>query len=118
MEKMILLLNVTKYVSITVIVSVLYPYFSDNKCYSPWHLKCLDPPLDAVPDGEWFCPDCEEDPGAAVGAWAAAKKSSKSKAKAKRPSSPSDPEAGVKRKASLKSKAAGMLIGLCFRMTC
>ena len=91
-------------------MSVLYPYFSDNKCDSPWHLKCLDPPLDAVPDGEWFCPDCEEDPGAAVGAWATAKKS-KSKAKAKRPpSSPSDSEAGVKRKASLKTKAAGMLL--------
>jgi hypothetical protein len=89
-------------------VSVLYPYFSDgNKCDSPWHLKCLDPPLDAVPDGEWFCLDCEEDPGAPVGAWATAKKS-KSKAKAKRPSSPSDSEAGVKRKASLKTKAAGM----------
>jgi len=76
-----------------------------DKCDSPWHLKCLDPPLDAVPDGEWFCLDCEEEPGAPVGAWATAKKS-KSKAKAKRPSSPSDWEAGVKRKASLKTKAA------------
>lgn len=29
-------------------------------------MKCLSPPLDAVPDGEWFCPDCEADPGAPV----------------------------------------------------
>ena len=32
----------------------------------PYHLACLDPPLEAVPEGEWFCPDCEEEPGAAV----------------------------------------------------
>lgn len=77
-----------------------------DKCDSPWHLKCLDPSLDAVPDGEWFCPDCEDDPGAAVGAWATAKKS-KSKAKAKRAASPfSEPEAGVKRKAPPKTKVA------------
>ncbi|KAH9847327.1 RCC1/BLIP-II [Lenzites betulinus] len=37
-----------------------------EKCDYPYHLKCLDPPLDAVPDGEWFCPDCEADPGAPV----------------------------------------------------
>lgn len=79
--------------------------FSGNKCDSPWHLKCLDPPLDAVPDGEWFCPDCEEDPGAAVGAWATAKKS---KAKGKRPSSPSEADAGVKRKAPPKTKVIGI----------
>ncbi|KAL4249963.1 Protein RCC2 [Abortiporus biennis] len=33
-----------------------------DKCDHPYHLKCLDPPLDAIPDGEWFCPACEEDP--------------------------------------------------------
>ena len=100
-------LECDKVCSYYLLLSVLYPYFSDNKCDSPWHLKCLDPPLDAVPDGEWFCVDCDEDPGAPVGAWAIAKKS-KSKAKAKRPSSLSDSEAGVKRKASSKTKAAGM----------
>lgn len=36
------------------------------QCDNPWHLKCLDPPLDAIPDGEWFCPDCEDDIGGAV----------------------------------------------------
>ena len=36
------------------------------QCDNPYHLACLDPPLDAVPEGEWFCPDCEEEPGAPV----------------------------------------------------
>lgn len=40
-----------------------------DKCDSPWHLECLNPPLDAVPDGEWFCPQCLDDPGAPVGFW-------------------------------------------------
>lgn len=26
----------------------------------------MNPPLETVPDGEWFCPDCEDDPGAPV----------------------------------------------------
>ncbi|KAF9563560.1 RCC1/BLIP-II [Agrocybe pediades] len=46
-------------------------------CDAPWHLKCLDPPLDDVPPGEWFCPDCIDDPGAPVGAWAVKKSKSK-----------------------------------------
>lgn len=28
------------------------------KCDYPYHLSCLNPPLSAVPDGEWFCPRC------------------------------------------------------------
>merc|ERR1712129_459648 len=23
------------------------------------HIYCLDPPLDAVPDNEWYCPKCD-----------------------------------------------------------
>lgn len=38
-----------------------------DKCDSPYHLGCLIPPLDAVPDGEWFCPRCLLDPGAPIG---------------------------------------------------
>ncbi|KZT10189.1 RCC1/BLIP-II [Laetiporus sulphureus 93-53] len=38
-----------------------------DKCDRPYHLKCLDPPLDAVPEGEWFCPECVEYPGAPIG---------------------------------------------------
>ncbi|GJE93212.1 RCC1/BLIP-II protein [Phanerochaete sordida] len=37
-----------------------------ERCDNPYHIGCLDPPLDAVPDGEWFCPDCEEEPGAPI----------------------------------------------------
>jgi hypothetical protein len=53
-----------------------------DKCDAPYHLRCLDPPLDAVPEGEWFCPGCEDDPGAPVGKWAPPKRK-KTKAKSK-----------------------------------
>jgi ribosomal protein L37AE/L43A len=36
-----------------------------EKCETPCHLKCNDPPLDAVPEGEWLCSTCtaqQEDP--------------------------------------------------------
>lgn len=29
-------------------------------CSSACHLACCDPPLDAVPDGEWFCSRCQD----------------------------------------------------------
>ncbi|KIY46829.1 RCC1/BLIP-II protein [Fistulina hepatica ATCC 64428] len=38
-----------------------------DKCDSPYHLQCLKPPLSAVPDGEWFCPQCALAPGAPIG---------------------------------------------------
>ena len=38
------------------------------KCDNPYHLGCLDPPLDSVPDGEWFCPHCSEEPSLLHGA--------------------------------------------------
>ena len=44
-----------------------------DKCDGPWHLECLNPPLSAVPEGEWFCPECDE-PGAPVGSFAKPKK--------------------------------------------
>ncbi|PPQ97999.1 hypothetical protein CVT26_003061 [Gymnopilus dilepis] len=73
-----------------------------DKCDAPWHLQCLNPPLDAVPDGEWFCPDCLDDPGAPVGAWAVKKE--KPKTKSKRPApveeEDEDNEGGAKRKAA------------------
>lgn len=37
-------------------------------CEYPYHLGCLDPPLDAVSDGEWFCPQCSEKQGRLIGA--------------------------------------------------
>lgn len=27
-------------------------------CKAGWHLGCLTPPLQAVPEGDWFCPKC------------------------------------------------------------
>jgi hypothetical protein len=29
-------------------------------CGAGWHAGCLEPALGAVPEGEWFCPVCEE----------------------------------------------------------
>ena len=37
------------------------------QCDSPYHLGCLIPALDAIPDGEWFCPRCLLEPGAPIG---------------------------------------------------
>eukprot|EP00966_Prymnesium_polylepis_P243752 5637095-Prymnesium_polylepis.1 len=31
----------------------------DVACFAGFHLRCLSPPLDAVPDGEWFCAECK-----------------------------------------------------------
>eukprot|EP00959_Pyramimonas_sp_CCMP1952_P314569 6584810-Pyramimonas_sp.AAC.1 len=27
-------------------------------CDRGWHMRCVRPPLRAVPQGEWFCPRC------------------------------------------------------------
>lgn len=27
-------------------------------CNFGYHMECMDPPLDTVPVGQWFCPDC------------------------------------------------------------
>ncbi|KAG8854820.1 hypothetical protein FRB96_007349 [Tulasnella sp. 330] len=32
-----------------------------EKCDYPYHLKCLDPPLTEVPEGEWFCKRCMDE---------------------------------------------------------
>ena len=34
------------------------PVLECDECHGGFHLKCLDPPLDAVPEGEWLCPAC------------------------------------------------------------
>jgi hypothetical protein len=31
-----------------------------DNCNAPWHTYCLTPPLTAVPDGIWLCPDCTQ----------------------------------------------------------
>ncbi|KAF8196812.1 regulator of chromosome condensation 1/beta-lactamase-inhibitor protein II [Mycena galopus ATCC 62051] len=56
-----------------------------EKCDAPYHLLCLTPPLESIPEGEWFCPDCVADPGASVGAAAKKLKSKSLKRKAEPP---------------------------------
>ncbi len=33
-----------------------------DSCPSSYHLKCCEPPLDDVPDGNWTCPRCAVEP--------------------------------------------------------
>ena len=87
------------------------------QCDSPCHLKCLTPPLDAVPDGEWFCVECSNDPGAGVGVYKALSlskatgKAGKKASPGKKDDSPAPENDGVggKRKALPKGKAGGKL---------
>lgn len=37
-----------------------------DSCDAGYHIFCLDPPLDAVPDGDWACPECAASKAAAV----------------------------------------------------
>jgi hypothetical protein len=37
------------------------------QCDKPYHYTCLTPPLKAIPDGEWFCPECVRHPGSPIG---------------------------------------------------
>jgi hypothetical protein len=30
-------------------------------CGKPYHKECLTPPLEAVPEGDWFCPEVSKD---------------------------------------------------------
>lgn len=79
------------------------------QCDNPYHLKCLDPPLDAVPEGEWFCLECEANPGAPVGPEAKIQ-AAQSKLQPEEDSDEGDEsatKAGQKRKAAAKSKATG-----------
>jgi len=35
------------------------PIIECSACLAGYHLDCLDPPLEAVPEAEWLCPPCE-----------------------------------------------------------
>jgi uncharacterized Zn finger protein (UPF0148 family) len=76
-------------------------------------MKCLKPALTAVPDGEWFCPECEKDPGAPVGVTKSKKGKKRSNVQAAEEDE-DEPElkAAGKRKAP-KAKGAGT-----FDMSC
>jgi hypothetical protein len=49
---------------------------------SSFHIACLDPPLDAVPEDDWYCPKCARKPDEIVGAGQKLKESKKSQKKA------------------------------------
>ncbi|KAF8448724.1 regulator of chromosome condensation 1/beta-lactamase-inhibitor protein II [Boletus edulis BED1] len=66
------------------------PALECDKCDHPYHLGCLDPPLQAIPEGEWFCPKCTDEMEALANS---ASKSSKTKSAA------NDNKTGMKRKA-------------------
>jgi hypothetical protein len=93
MVKMIPLLNVTRHVQHPLCLLLVLIV---SKCDYPYHLGCLDPPLTAVPEGEWFCPNCREVPGEP------AAKAGEKKAKAKTKAEP-----GAKRKAVVPQGTSG-----------
>lgn len=37
-----------------------------SSCVSPWHMWCLNPPMESVPLGDWECPDCSLPPPSSV----------------------------------------------------
>lgn len=76
-----------------------------DKCDHPYHLKCLDPPLDMVPDGEWFCPECEKPPVVKL-AKGGAKKGPKAKAQPADEDEEPALKIGQKRKAPAKASAS------------
>jgi uncharacterized Zn finger protein (UPF0148 family) len=86
------------------------------QCDNPYHLKCLKPPLTAVPDGEWFCPGCENDLGAPVGVVSSKKGKKKAKAQATEEEEEPEPKTTGKRKAPTKAKAGGELVVLAQRV--
>jgi uncharacterized Zn finger protein (UPF0148 family) len=77
------------------------------QCDNPYHLKCLKPPLSAVPDGEWFCPQCDIDL-ASAGLGASKKGKKKSKAPVAEEEEEPEQKAAGKRKAPAKAKAGGV----------
>lgn len=51
-----------------------------DECDMAYHLRCLNPPLDAIPDiDEWYCPECKNDENEIVKAGDKLKESKKKK---------------------------------------
>ena len=66
-----------------------------EKCENPWHTKCLAPPLEEVPEGEWHCPNCEAEESSAP---APSKASGKGKRPAEADAEDAPPQKGKKKK--------------------
>lgn len=58
------------------VVLTVFTFSSSLQCDDPYHLRCLNPPLSTVPEGEWFCRRCYTTPGAPIGHVATRKPSS------------------------------------------
>jgi hypothetical protein len=43
------------------------PMLLCDTCDSGFHVSCLSPPLDRVPEGPWFCHRCHDDPNGELG---------------------------------------------------
>lgn len=48
-----------------------------DECEYCYHIYCLDPPLESVPDGDWYCPVCKNDEDEIVKPGAMLKKNKK-----------------------------------------
>lgn len=48
-----------------------------DQCEYCYHIYCLDPPLESVPDGDWYCPVCKNDEDEIVQPGALLKKNKK-----------------------------------------
>lgn len=40
-----------------------------DECPLAYHLTCLTPPMEVIPDGEWSCPRCEVSREIEAGLW-------------------------------------------------
>nr|XP_012218313.1 PREDICTED: E3 ubiquitin-protein ligase UHRF1-like [Linepithema humile] len=48
-----------------------------DECDYAYHLTCLEPPLEVIPEGDWYCPECKNDENEIVKAGDKLKKSKK-----------------------------------------
>ncbi|KAG8184447.1 hypothetical protein JTE90_002296 [Oedothorax gibbosus] len=48
-----------------------------DECDFAYHLWCLKPPLESLPEDDWYCPECKNDTSEVVGAGEHLKKSNK-----------------------------------------
>jgi hypothetical protein len=121
MGTMTLPLNATRYAAKKMLrLCQIMDFGAHAQCDYPYHLGCLDPPLDAVPPGEWFCPDCRSVPGEPVGQ-PKEMKATKNKGKGRAKSEDEEPgedaddgeeKAGAKRKAAAPKGKTGESQGI------
>ncbi|KIJ65345.1 hypothetical protein HYDPIDRAFT_88099 [Hydnomerulius pinastri MD-312] len=76
------------------------PALECDKCDHPYHLGCLDPPLQAIPEGEWFCPKCTDEMRALAGSGSSTSKKTEAAGGAK---------TGAKRKAPAATESGEFL---------